>query len=94
MQIAIRTSFAALADLGGNGDPDIAVGNDKPGKKLIYKYDGRGRFKLAGALKRAAPFRLNAAVCGLAIGDLDGQGSPDIAAARSDALDPVRFNGR
>ena len=34
------------------------------------------------------------AVYGLAIGDLDGDGSPDIAAARSDAPNVVYFGGR
>ena len=43
-----RTYSAALADVDGDGSPDIVVSNDAPDRKLVYLNDGRGHFTEAG----------------------------------------------
>ena len=78
-----------IADLNRDGTPDIVVGNDNaPG--VIYFNQGAGK-----ALTFLATLWNDGkgAVYGLAIGDLDGDGWPDIAAARSDAPNGVWFSG-
>ena len=39
-----RTYSAALADIDGDGHPDIVVSNDAPDRKLVYLNDGKGHF--------------------------------------------------
>ena len=45
---ADRTYTAAVADLDGDGDLDVIVGNDAPDEKVIYFNDGKANFTLAG----------------------------------------------
>lgn len=77
-----------IADLNKDGTLDIVVGNDNaPG--VVYFNEG------AGKSLKFSPVSWNdgkGAVYGLAIGDLDGDGWPDIAAARSDAPNGVWFS--
>lgn len=82
---ADRTYSAALADLDGDGDLDIAVSNDNPDKKLIYRnVDEKGRMQLAGAFGEPG---WNTRYITLA--DLNGDGRPDILAANRGSL-PAR----
>ena len=79
----------AVADLDRDGRPDLVVG----------RLEARGSvfFNLGGG--RAPRFRDTpwndgkGSVYGVAIGDIDGDGWPDIVAARSDAPNAVWFNG-
>ena len=77
-----------LADMDKDGSIDILVGNvELPGSIFFNKPNGREvRFKEVrwGDGKGT--------VYEIAIGDLDGNGWPDIAAARSDAPNAVWFN--
>lgn len=70
---------ASLDDLDGDGD--IVVGNaGGPGAILINHGGGR-----AFALTRFSDTEGDAAIYGVAIGDVNGDGIPDIVAGRSDA---------
>lgn len=79
---ADRTYSAALADLDGDGDLDIAVSNDNPDQKLIYRnVDGKGRMQLAGTFGEPT---WNTRYITLA--DLNGDGRPDILAANRSSV--------
>ncbi len=76
----------AVADLNGDGDADIVLGNRQaPGAVLIN--DGTGR-----RFTRVPFGDGRGTVYGLALGDVNGDGSPDIVAARSDAPSMLYLN--
>jgi hypothetical protein len=80
-----RTYSAALADVDGDGHPDIVVSNDAPDRKLVYLNDGKGRFIEAGTF--GSP---NWTMRYVTLADLNGDGYPDIVAAnRGDYPDLV-----
>lgn len=96
----------AIADLNGDGQADIVLGNEKtPGAALINEGAGR-KFTLVRFGDKQGNLLSNAnlspqesarqgtpgAVYGLAIGDVNGDGSPDIVAARSGAPSMLYFN--
>jgi hypothetical protein len=71
-----RTYSAALADVDGDGHPDIVVSNDAPDRKLIYRNDGKGHFIEFGTFgdpKWSTRY--------VTLADLNGDGYPDIVAA-------------
>ncbi len=78
-----------LADMNRDGNLDVVVGN----------YEAPGSVFFQGRIGGKMTFQEThwgdgkGVVYGLAIGDLDGDGWPDIAAARSDAPNAVWFNG-
>lgn len=64
-----------LADLDGDGDLDLLFGNQDRGTVAVLRNDGRGGFAPApgspfSAVEQPYPF---------AVGDLDGDGTPDLA---------------
>ncbi len=78
----------AIADLDRDGRPDLVVGNDQLPGVILFNQGG-------GKQLRFTPAAWNdglGTVYAIAIGDLDGDGWPDIAAARSDAVNAVWFS--
>jgi len=78
-----------LADLNRDGRSDIVVGRQEARGSIFFNLGGE-------TLPRFRETFWNdgkGSVYGVAIGDLDGDGWPDIAAARSDAPNAVWFNG-
>ena len=60
-----------LADLDGDGDLDVAVGNDRT-RNLVFLNDGSGRFKAGAAFGTPSSTR------SLTLADLNGDGHTDI----------------
>ena len=83
----LATSYrAALADFDGDGDLDVAVGNDRTTKR-IFENDGDGHFSLSGSFGRAdVPTR------NLVVADIDRDGTPDILVTNRGARNYIYFN--
>ena len=65
------TYAAPLADFDGDGDLDIATGNDRT-RNLVFLNDGTGRFE------RSATFGTPSSTRSLTLADLDGDANTDI----------------
>jgi hypothetical protein len=78
-----------IADMNRDGAPDIVVGNDQSPGVVLFTQRGTTGLTFRSQVWNDG----KGAVYGLALGDLDGDGWPDIAAARSDAPNGVWFSG-
>ena len=86
---AISPYSVGLADMDKDGKLDIVAGNyQAPGSVFFNRSNGK---QLDFTAVKWGDGK--GAVYGLAIGDLDGDGWPDIAAARSDAPNAIWFSG-
>ena len=82
----LSTSYAAVpADLDGDGDLDIAVGNDNAPNRIFYN-DGKGVFIEAGSFGYISSLR------GLTTADIDNDGDVDILLPCRDAPNQIAFN--
>jgi len=75
-KVSDRSYTGGVADLNGDGFPDIAVSNDDPDRKLIYFNDGKGNFKIGSEFGRPEWSTRN-----LSIADINGDGLPDLILA-------------
>lgn len=77
-----------MANLNKDGLPDIVVGNDESPGAIFFNQGGGSRLLFTHASWNDG----KGAVYGFKIADLDGDGWPDIVAARSEAPNGVWFN--
>lgn len=80
-----------LADFDGDGDLDVAAGQSKDGGKVTW-YENTGSFGAAWTERNLTTVFDGAA--GLAVGDLDFNGQPDVVAAATTAGDVSWFPNR
>jgi hypothetical protein len=73
---AVKSYSGNLADMTKSGHLDIVLSNDSPDPKLVLVNDGKGNFRVGGTYGDPKWPTRNAAV-----GDLNGDGYPDIVAA-------------
>jgi hypothetical protein len=84
---ATKSYSGSLADMTKSGHLDIVLSNDAPDPKLVLINDGKGTFKVGGTYGDPKWPTRNAAV-----GDLNGDGYPDIAVANRGATSYVCYN--
>jgi len=70
-----------------SGHLDIVLGNDQPDRKLVLLNDGKGHFKVGGTYGDPSWSMRN-----IAVGDLNGDGFPDIAVANRGMASYVCIN--
>src|SRR5580658_10280335 len=84
---ATKSYSGSLADMTKSGHLDIVLSNDVPDPKLVLVNDGAGHFRVGGTYGDPKWPTRNAAV-----GDLNGDGYPDIAVANRGMTSYVCYN--
>jgi hypothetical protein len=78
-----------VLDLNRDGKLDLVVGRQEARGSIFFNQSNAAKFRF----EEGAWGDGQGAVYGLALGDLDGDGWPDIAAARSEAPNAIWFSG-
>ncbi|MEN9508635.1 MAG: hypothetical protein RLZZ621_1198, partial [Gemmatimonadota bacterium] len=81
---ADRSYSGVLVDLDRDGVPDLVVSNDNPDAKKIYRNNGAGRFSLVTTFGRPEWNTRH-----VAVGDVNGDGFPDMALANRGSRTPT-----
>jgi hypothetical protein len=84
---ATKSYPATLADMIKSGHLDMVLSNDQPDPKLVLLNDDKGNFTICGSYGDPKWPTRNAAV-----GDLNGDGYPDIVVANREMTSYVCFN--
>ena len=84
---ATKSYSGSLADMTKSGHLDIVLSNDAPDPKLVLVNDGMAHFRVGGTYGDPKWATRNAAV-----GDLNGDGYPDIAVANREMTSYVCYN--
>src|ERR1039458_9200554 len=71
----------AVGDFNGDGKPDLAVANSSSNNVTVLLGNGSGGFTAAAG----SPFAVGARPYSVAVGDFNGDGNPDLAAANLDS---------
>jgi hypothetical protein len=79
-------SGVAVLDFDGDGDEDLFVGDGV--RSILYENDGKGHFTDVTVRAGLASGSAGIAATGVAAGDIDGDGYPDLAV--TDAFGPTR----
>ncbi len=85
-QLRAEPSTLSLADLNGNGYPDILVGYTRLSQIDFYSGDGFGRFYLRQTLRTEGP------VSKFVMADFTGDGTTDIAALSNDSKEITLYS--
>ena len=92
-QLPLRTAepwFAAIADLNGDGRPDIVATHHEQSAMTVMIGDGRGGFTEANG----SPLEVGGSVFQVIIADVDRDGSTDIVATSGDSIRVLLGDGR
>jgi 6-phosphogluconolactonase (cycloisomerase 2 family) len=74
-------SSVAIGDLDGDGKPDLAVANSSSNTVSVYRNTSTSGSIVAGSFAAKFDFTTGTQPISVAIGDLDGNGKPDLAVA-------------
>jgi FG-GAP-like repeat len=92
-QLPLRTGepwFAAIADLNGDGRPDIVATHHDQSAMTVMIGDGRGGFSEANG----SPFNFGVSLFQLIIADVDRDGRMDVVATSGDSIRVLLGDGR
>jgi hypothetical protein len=92
-QLPLRTGepwFAAIADLNGDGRPDIVATHHDQSAMTVMIGDGRGGFTEANG----SPFDFGVSLFHLITGDVDRDGRMDVVATSGDSIRVLLGDGR
>jgi hypothetical protein len=78
-----NSTGVAIADLDGDGKPDLVVANYGAGTISVYRNIGTNGTIAAGSFAPKVDFVVGAGPTYLAVGDIDGDGKPDVAVANN-----------